>query len=136
MVGYGVRALAYVGMGVTGEVIYTALKALIQKRDLRLQGYTQLWVMPLYALGGIFIFEKLVLLMIGWSIALRFLVYALAIFGIEYLAGFMAKQLTGQCPWEYKGKRNIHGYINLPHLPFWGAVGLLFELMHNYLVTI
>lgn len=136
MVGPEIRALAYVGVGVTGEVVYTALKALIQKHDLRLQGYTQLWVMPLYALGGIFIFEKLVLLMMGWNIALRFFVYALAIFAIEYLAGFMAKQITGECPWEYKGKRNIHGYINLPHFPFWGAAGLIFEIVHKSLISL
>lgn len=136
MVSPGIRALAYVGMGVTGEVAYTALKALIQKRDLRLQGYTQLWVMPLYALGGVFIFEKLVSLIGGWNIALRFLVYAIVIFGIEYLAGFTAKQITGKCPWEYQGKRSLHGYINLPHLPCWGAVGLAFEHAHNYLITI
>ncbi|MBI5422058.1 hypothetical protein HZA44_02910 [Candidatus Peregrinibacteria bacterium] len=135
MVSPGIRALAYVVLGVTGEVIYTALKALIQKHDLRLQGYTQLWVMPFYALGGVFIFEKLVLLMGGWNIALRFLVYALVIFGIEYLAGFTAKQITGKCPWEYQGKRNLHGYINLPHLPFWGAVGLIFEFVHRWLIS-
>lgn len=136
MVGPEIRALAYVGMGVTGEVIYTALKALIQKRDLRLQGYTQLWVMPLYALGGIFIFEKLALRMVEWNIAIRFLVYALVIFTIEFLAGFAFKRITGECPWEYKGKHSVRGYINLPHLPFWGAVGLIFEVVHNYLVNI
>ena len=123
-------------VGVTGEVIYTAIKALMLKHDLRLQGYTQLWVMPLYALGGVFIFEKLHFLMMGWNIVFRFTVYALMIFMIEYIAGFIAKQITGKCPWEYTGKWNINGYIKLTHFPFWGAVGLLFEVIHNYLINL
>lgn len=123
-------------IGVTGEVIFTAIKALIYKKDLRLQGYTQLWVMPLYALGGVFIFEKLHLAILDWHILIRFTIYALLVFVIEYITGFIAKQITGKCPWEYKGKWNVHGYINLPHFPFWGAVGLLFEIIHNYLISL
>lgn len=136
MVAPAVRALAYVGIGVTGEVIYTAIKALIQKHDLRLQGYTQLWVMPLYALGGLFVFEPIQDRIQDQNIAIRFVLYALLIFLIEYVAGFLAKRITGECPWEYKGKWNIRGYINLPHLPFWGAVGLIFEIVHNYLIQL
>ena len=112
-----IRALVYLGIGVTGEVIFTALKALIKKKDLRLQGYTQLWVMPLYAIGGVLLFERLHLAILAWNIAFRFALYALLIFLIEYMAGFIAKQLTGKCPWEYKGKWSVHGYISLPHFP-------------------
>ena len=131
-----IHALAYTCIGVTGEVIYTAIKALIYQKDLRLQGYTQIWVMPMYALGSVFIFEPLHLAIVDWNIAIRFLVYALLIFTLEYIFGFLYKQITGSCPWEYKGKCNLHGYINLPHFPAWGAVGLLFELVHNYLLSI
>jgi len=123
-------------VGATGEVIYTAIKTLIYKRDLRLQGYTQLWVLPLYALGGIFIFEPLHLAIAGWNILLRFTVYALVIFALEFIFGFLGKKIIGQCPWKYKGRWNIGGYIDLPHFPFWGAAGLVFELIHNYLLTL
>ncbi len=136
MVAPAVRALAYVGVGVTGEVIFTALKALVKKHDLRLQGYTQVWVMPLYGFGGLFLFEWFQGLIQNQNIVFRFVLYALLIFLVEYLAGFVFKMITGQCPWEYKGKWSIKGYINLPHLPFWGAVGLVFEVVHNYLISL
>jgi len=128
--------LVYVGVGVTGEVIFTAIKALIQKHDLRLQGYTQLWVMPFYAFGGVFVFEKFYALIHPFNIVIRFCLYALLFFAVEYLAGFVGKQITGKCPWEYKGKWSVYGYINLPHFPFWGAVGLLFEAVYRYLIAI
>ena len=130
-----IRAIIYLMVGATGEVLYTAFKALIFKHNLRLQGYTQLWVLPLYALGGVFIFEPLYLAIAGWNILLRFTVYALVIFALEFIFGFIDKRLIGRCPWQYKGKWNIGGYINLPHFPFWGAAGLLFEIIHNYLLS-
>ncbi|MCK5615909.1 hypothetical protein KAR91_79325 [Candidatus Pacearchaeota archaeon] len=136
MIDIKIRALAYLGFGVTGEVIFTAIKALIHKKEWSLQGYTQVWVMPLYALGGVYLFEPLHLIIQHWHILIRFSVYALFIFGLEYLMGFFAKQLIGKCPWEYKGKWHIHGYINLPHFPAWGAVGLLGEIVHNYLINL
>jgi hypothetical protein len=131
------RALAYLCIGMTGEIWFTAIKALIQKKDLRLQGYTQLWVAPLYALGGLFLFEPVHNAMINTSTPLpvRFLAYALLIFALEYAMGAFAKAVTGKCPWEYKGKYAVRGFINLTHLPFWGALGLLFEIIHRYLVT-
>jgi len=131
-----IRGLVYLMMGVTGEVIYTAVKAWIRQKDTTLHGYTQLWVMPLYYFGGIFIFEKLHLAIIQWNIAVRFIIYALLFFLVEYVAGYITKKITGKCAWEYKGKYNIHGFINLPHFPFWGAAGLLFEIVHNYLMQL
>ena len=130
------RALFYLMVGVTGEIFYTSIKALILKRDLRLQGYTQLWVMPMYALGGVFIFEKIHIDMAGWFVGIRFLIYALVIFTLEFIVGFLAEKIIGECPWKYEGRWNIGTYINLPHLPFWGAAGLIFELVHNYLLTL
>lgn len=136
MVAPAIRAMAYVGIGVTGEVIYTAIKALIQKKDLRLQGYTQMWVMPFYALGGLFLFERFYLLIHPLNILFRFCLYALLIFAVEYVAGFIGKLITGKCPWEYLGKWSIHGYIDLPHFPFWGAAGLVFEVVYRYLMSL
>lgn len=124
-------------VGATGEVIYTAIKALIYKRDLQLQGYTQLWVLPLYALGGVFIFEPLHMAMViaGWNILFRFIIYALLIFAMEFIFGVIDKKIIGKCPWQYKCKWSIGGYIDLHKFPFWGAAGLVFELIHNYLLS-
>jgi uncharacterized membrane protein len=131
-----IRALAYMCIGVTGEVIFTSIKALYYDRDLRLQGFTQLWVMPLYFFGSVLIFEPLHLMINDYFVLIRFCIYAFLIFGIEYVAGFIAKLITGACPWQYDGKWNIHGYINLPHFPFWGVLGLMAEYLHYYLTTL
>ena len=130
-----IRALIYMMVGITGEIIFTAIKALILKRDLRLQGYTQLWVMPMYALGGVLIFENLHFAMAGWFIGIRALVYAFVIFAMEFLVGFLGEKLTGECPWKYEGRWNVLGYIDLIKLPFWGAAGIGFELIHHFLLT-
>ena len=131
-----IRAIVYICIGVTSEVIYTAIKALIYNKDLRLQGYTQIWVMPMYALGSVLVFEPLHVVIISWNILFRFSVYAILIFVLEYSCGLLFKLITGACPWEYKGTWNLHGYINLPHFPAWGALGLAFEIIHNYLLTL
>jgi len=123
-------------IGVTGEVFYTGVKSFIYKRDKRLQGYSQIWVMPMYAFLALYTFEPIHLAIRHWNIALRFCIYALLIFTVEYIFGYLYKRITGACPWEYKGRWNIHGYIDIAHFPFWGALGLLGEIVHNYLVSI
>ena len=100
-----IRALVYLMIGVTGEVLYAAIKALIQKHDLRLQGYTQIWVMPAYALGGIFIFEKVHGRIATWNIAARFGAYALLIYALEYPVGTVARWIAGKCP----GNTRVNG---------------------------
>lgn len=132
---YIFRAFIYAGAGVMGEVTFTAIKALWQKRDWGLQGYTQLWVYPMYA-SAVLVFEPLHEILRSYNFLLRGLVYGLVIFACEYVVCFIAKLIIGRCPWEYKGRWNIHGYVNLPHLPFWAFLGLIFEQLHNFLLTI
>ena len=131
-----VRASVYMFFGVTGEVTFTAFKALLLKKDLRLEGYTQVWTYPMYALGGLFLFEPLHLALISYSIVLRFIAYGLLVIALEFIVGSLLKRIIGECPWEYKGKWNIGGYVSLPLIPFWGILGLLGELLHNYLLSL
>lgn len=131
-----VRAVVYMLFGVAGEVTFTGIKALIVKRDLRLQGHTQVWVYPMYALGGLFVFEPLHLALAPYLIIYRFIAYGLLVFVFEFVIGSVLKWFIGECPWEYKGKWQIHGVISLPLFPFWGALGLLGELLHNYLLSL
>lgn len=122
--------------GITGEVIFTAFKALVLKKDLRLQGYTQVWVYPMYALGGLLVFEPLHLALEKYSIIFRFAAYGLLVFAFEFIIGSLLKRLIGECPWRYEGKWNIKGYISLPLFPFWGILGLVGEFLHNYLLSL
>ena len=84
-----IRAIVYICVFVTLEIIYTAIKALIKKHDLRLKGNTQLWVMPLYAFGGVFLLEPIYTMFAENSIILRFFIYGTGILLIEYIARFV-----------------------------------------------
>jgi uncharacterized membrane protein len=130
-----IRAIVYVCVFVTLEIIYTAIKALIKKHDLRLKGNTQLWVMPLYAFGGVFLLEPVYTMFAENSIILRFFIYGTGILFIEYLAGFIFKKIVGRCPWEYHGKWNIQGLINPPYFPLWGMAGIVFEKLYQFLLV-
>ena len=131
-----IRAIAYICVFVTLEVIYTAIKSLIKRQDLRLKGNTQLWVMPLYAFGGLFIFEPIYRMFEGNSILLRFTIYGIGILFIEYIAGFIFTKIVGKCPWKYHGRWNIQGLINPPYFPLWGLVGIIFEKLYQFLLII
>ncbi len=130
------RAVAYTTIGISCEVAFTAIKALIFERKRDLQGFTQLWVIPLYSLGGLFIFEPLHWWLFDYSILLRLSMYAFGIFLLEYVAGVLVTAFVGHCPWEYKGKGNISGYIYLPYFPVWCVLGFMLENIHLYLVGI
>jgi len=130
-----IRAFVYVCIGVLGEVIFTALKKLWQKHDWTLEGATQLWVFPLYA-AAVLGFEPLHDALRPYSFILRGIIYVIIIFIAEGCMGFIAKKLTGKCPWEYTGRWHFNGYINLPHAPFWFALSFIFERLHDYLISL
>ena len=138
MVQAPIRALVYMMMGVSGEVIFTAIKYnIVLKRDWRLQGFTQMWTMPLYALGGVFVFEPLSAAIANFHIFARFGIYAIVIYTIEYLAAFLIYKATKKNPWDYSENMwNLHGRITLYHFPFWGTLGLVFEMVYKYLIHI
>ena len=46
------RMIAYAMAGITVEVIFTALKEFYRNGDIMLHGTTQLWIIPVYTLGG------------------------------------------------------------------------------------
>ena len=48
------RAAVYMAGGVLAEVIFTSLK-----NPPKFEGHTQLWVLPLYGLGGVYGFEPM-----------------------------------------------------------------------------
>jgi uncharacterized membrane protein len=130
------RAMIYMMMGVSGEVIFTAIKYnIVLKHDWKLQGFTQLWTMPLYAFGGICILEPLSYSIQNFHFLARFGIYAMLIYTIEYLAAFFIYKATKQRPWDYsKHMWNLHGRITLYHFPFWGTIGIVFEAVYKYLI--
>ncbi len=130
-----IKTFLLASVGVTLEIIFTSITTFLQKRDLRLQGYSYLWMLPIYALT----YTTLTVLwpiIHNWFFVLRGLIYVILIYFAEYLTGWMLRKTMGQCPWEkdYKGKRwAIKGLIRLDYAPAWFVASLLLEYFYLFL---
>ena len=131
MIWYG-RCGVYAVGGVFIEVLYTAFVSLITHQNLMMNGSTQLWVIPMYAIGGLGI-EILVDKIQRYNILLRILMYIAFFFSVEYIAGTVLVLVLGRCPWEYEGDYHLHSIINLPHGPGWGVMGYCAERIAIFL---
>lgn len=122
-------------LGVFGEVLFTAGETLIKKRSLRLQGFSFVWMFPIYGLLA-FLFEPISNLVAGAHWSFRGIIYMLGIYLVEYLSGAGLKKLIRQHVWHYIGKYNLHGHIQLAHAPVWFIVGLLVEYFYDDLALL
>ncbi|MDO8493848.1 MAG: hypothetical protein Q7S68_00730, partial [Deltaproteobacteria bacterium] len=113
-----VRLPFYICAGLLAEVLFTGIADLIApqflhswkaknidytstsgRRDPRAMGYTFLWMIPIY---GLLIFiEPTSILLADWPLWLRGFVYLGGFWIAEYVTGFLIKNLTGYCPWDY-----------------------------------
>lgn len=120
------RSLLLACVGVTGEVVFTAL---MDRKDARLEGYTYVWMIPIYM--ALYPGFAWLLPRVGaWHFLARGAFYAALIILVELLTGLALKALLGQAPWEahYKGKPHVIGGVaNLDFFPFWAAGALVYE---------
>lgn len=119
--------------GITGwgmEILWTGLGSLING-DLRLMGYSNIWMLLVYGLA-VFL-EPLHDIIRGWNIFARGIIWAVLIWGIEYTSGLLLYFLLGVHPWLYSGPFSVDGLITLAFAPAWSIAGLLFERIHNSL---
>ncbi len=129
-------------IGTTTEVMFTAIgEAIGQWRsgdslDLALRGHSYLWMFFIYGLAAL-MFPIFYPLIANRHVLVRLLVYMIAIFTVEYLAGAILQSTTGSCPWHYDSIWAIDGYIRLDYGPFWMAFGYgiekVFLLLHSHL---
>jgi uncharacterized membrane protein len=68
-----------------------------------------------------------------YHVIFRLIVYALLLFSVEFISGFILDKLTGSCPWEYSSTFSICGYIRLDYVFFWMFFGFLVEKLFLYL---
>lgn len=115
-------------IGVVIEVGFTAISKFIRKKDVKMKGKTYLWMIPIYFIGGVCL-NRLTEYSENHSMVVRMNIYGLANIGIEYLSGLVLHKIIGICPWHYRSKYSIHGYVRLDYYPFWVLLGLLFEIM-------
>lgn len=125
------RFLIYGLLGWCLEILWTGLGSLFAG-DVRLTSQTYLWMFPIYGLAVLF--EPLhdyIRPLPFWS---RGLLWMLLFFTVEYLTGWLLKNIVGTAPWDYSyAFFNIHGLIRLDYAPVWFCTGLIFEKVHDWL---
>lgn len=130
------HTLLIVCVGLSLEVVFTALATRKESGNWRLMGYTYIWMIPIYAL----IYPLLSLLrpLTGtWPFWQRGPFYVALIYLVEYASGWLLRKFTGECPWErgYLGNRwAVHGLIRLDFAPAWLGACWLFERVYLLLV--
>lgn len=85
---------------------------------------------PVYG-GGALLLEPLYRLIASQPWIVRGMVWTVAIFAIEYGAGWLIRKTVGRCPWDYRGAPlSVSGLIRLDYAPAWFVLGLLFERLY------
>lgn len=119
-------------LGMLMEVFWTGLHSLLSG-NLNLNSKTSIWMFFIYGLAVFLepIHDKIR----RENILFRGLTWAVLIFAIEFLSGFLLEQLISSCPWDYRNstKYTIRGYIRFDYFPVWFIVGLIFEKAHDFL---
>ncbi len=131
------RALVYGLLGWAAEVAFTGVRDALSPsaRSWRLQGYSYLWMLPIYSLAAV-LFEPLHQGVRQKPLWVRAVVYAAGILGVEYATGTALRRLTGQVPWDYGGSSRWAlpgGAVRLDYAPLWAAAGLALERLDDML---
>lgn len=141
----GLRILFYACLGVTGEVVFTAVCArlgLVVTADLdepearagwRLKGHSFVWMLPIYGLG-LLGFEVVHDLVRAEPWLVRGLLYVALLYAIELGASAALVRLTGTHVWRWVGRGSVGGHVHLAMAPLWLAATLVLERLHDALV--
>lgn len=133
------RAAVYALLGTATEVAFTALQdaARPSTRSARLQGFTYLWMPPLYACLAV-LFEPAHDRLREQPPLLRAAAYSAGIIAFEYASGRFIQRIAGVIPWDYTGRSplQIHGATRLDYAPLWGAAGIALEPVDDALRSV
>jgi uncharacterized membrane protein len=106
--------------------------------DLRLMGYSYLWMHPIWGVG-LLLGERLtrVLYRVRLSRATRALVGMAVCFAVEYVTGALLVALIGRCPWDYSASPwSVNGLIRLDYAPFWWLCGWVYEPLASFVLRV
>lgn len=127
------HVMLMVGLGMALEVVFTAIMDFPKSGNLRLMGYTYIWMIPIYCVvypGCWLLYPHLS----QWPFPARGLLYVAIIYVVEYASGWLLKKTTGACPWDYTGaKWAVHGLIRLDYAPAWFGASLTYEWVYRVL---
>ncbi len=130
-----IRFVLYGLLGWAIEIVWTALSSTVSgaQRGWRLAGTTYLWMFPIYGLLAP-LYEPMhdALREKPWPV--RGAAYGAGIMAIEYATGAALRKTFGAAPWDYTyARRHIHGLVRPDYFPYWAAVGLAMEKVHDTL---
>ena len=111
------------------EICFTALRDLIQKKQLNLMGHTSLWMFPVYAFGLSYGFDFVIYLI--ESDFLRYFTYPFWIWAVELMIDIPALYF-GLRLWDYNYLPQwLHwrGIISFAHYPLWMGFGVMVEMI-------
>ena len=131
-----VEIIGFIFIGVTMEVVCTSIMDFIKLRDPRLKGETYLWMLPVYAaVPFIYVFIQSILPNLVWW--QKGIVYMIAFYMLELIAGLIIKALVGVSPWNYKNYRfHFMEVICLEYAPIWFIYGIIGEMYYEFLIAI
>lgn len=128
------RFIIYGLMGWTMEIFWTGIGSLL-KGDPSLRGFSYLWMFPIYGLA--LFLEPVHQRIRGLPWYIRGFIWTGMIFSVEFISGTIIKFAVGVIPWDYTGESpyQVYGLIRLDYAPAWFLAGLLFEKLHDFLLT-
>jgi len=126
-------------IGLTGEIIFSVvglkytlgyeLKRRVSKKYL--EGFVSLYMIPVYGLFLLFIFEPISLEISDWNFLFKFIFWGVSFVALEFVVGCLFDMVFKFYPWDFydKSKYKIFGmaYSLWTYIPVWGFYGLLLE---------
>lgn len=128
------RILQWGCLGFIIEVFFTGIHSVFVKKSLLAESRTYLWMILVYGTGGLFL--EILCIALGWNPLLKSMVSMVAIFGVEFMWGWLFEFMLGVCPWKYLGVdgRNhplsVLGYIRLDYAPYWYMLVIIFNTLY------
>lgn len=127
-----IRYIIYGFLGWNIEIIWTGFTSLTSGSK-NLMGHTSIWMFFIYG-AAVFLFEPVHAWISHFHWFWRGCVWTMLIFVIELVSGLILKAV-GIRAWEYTGPTSVLGVIRLDYAPLWFMVGLIFERIHNLLLS-
>ncbi len=126
------RYIIYGFLGWNVEIIWTGLNSLASgSKDLI--GHTSIWMFFIYG-TAVFVLEPIHYKIAEFNWLFRGIIWMFLIFAIEMISG-LALKLIGVEAWHYYGPTSILGIIRIDYAPLWFILGLVFEKIHNVLIS-
>ena len=123
--------LAYGIFGWAVEILFTGITDSCKNKNWQLKGVTYLWMFPIYGFGGL-LFEVVHIYFLEQQLhwLVRFPLYLIGLYLVEFMAGYLLLKLTGNYVWKYEGRYQIAHLVNLAYAPLWIAFLIVFEKLH------